>query len=484
MVNMRLGGQVLWVLWVLALHAAFAAEESCEARCGVFDAQRRCQCDSMCVYHQSCCQDFQSVCRRKAARGDTFGNPDDLYPTGSSMDGADVTTSITPSPTTTGATPDPTTTGATPNHTTRAPVAASPSDPDQVSCSGRAFDAFLQQKNGSVYAFRGEYFFELDESSVLHGNPKLIKDFWGIHGPIDAAFTRINCQGKSYIFKGNQYWRFEGHVLDDDYPRDISVGFENMPSDVDAAFAIPAPSLSGKEKVYFFKGDQYHQYEFKFQPSHEECVTMTRSSPSVKFTHYTQLYHDQLLEEMFAELFRGPFQGQSKGPRLISSDWLGIKPPIDAAMVGRLYLSPKSTPTTPVVRPSGGRRGSKKRRGRGHRRRSRQRGRHSRSVMPDFYSYFQGAFYGDLSSDNYGSDYFSSDYYANNYGAATTTAPPGLESLPVQNVYFFKKDKYYRANLKSKRVDRVTPPYPRSIASYWLGCDAEEPTASRAERRR
>lgn len=47
----------------------------------------------------------------------------------------------------------------------------------------------------------GEYFYELDEKSVMPGYPKLIKDMWGISGPIDAAFTRINCQGKSYIFK-------------------------------------------------------------------------------------------------------------------------------------------------------------------------------------------------------------------------------------------------------------------------------------------
>ena len=47
----------------------------------------------------------------------------------------------------------------------------------------------------------GEYFFVLDEKSVLPGYPKLIKDVWGIKGPIDAAFTRINCQGKTYIFK-------------------------------------------------------------------------------------------------------------------------------------------------------------------------------------------------------------------------------------------------------------------------------------------
>lgn len=41
----------------------------------------------------------------------------------------------------------------------------------------------------------------LDQKSVLPGYPKLIKDVWGISGPIDAAFTRINCQGKTYIFK-------------------------------------------------------------------------------------------------------------------------------------------------------------------------------------------------------------------------------------------------------------------------------------------
>lgn len=33
------------------------------------------------------------------------------------------------------------------------------------------------------------------------GYPKLIRDVWGIEGPIDAAFTRINCQGKTYLFQ-------------------------------------------------------------------------------------------------------------------------------------------------------------------------------------------------------------------------------------------------------------------------------------------
>lgn len=31
-------------------------------------------------------------------------------------------------------------------------------------------------------------------------------------------------------------------------------------------------------------------------------------------------------------------------------------------------------------------------------------------------------------------------------------------------------DKYYRVDLRTKRVDPGSPPYPRSIAKYWLGC--------------
>lgn len=49
--------------------------------------------------------------------------------------------------------------------------------------------------------YPGKFFFELDQKAVSPGYPKLIEDVWGISGPIDATFTRINCQGKTYIFK-------------------------------------------------------------------------------------------------------------------------------------------------------------------------------------------------------------------------------------------------------------------------------------------
>ncbi|XP_042355293.1 vitronectin b [Plectropomus leopardus] len=439
---------------VLLLDTVFAAEESCVGRCGSFASQRKCQCDNMCVYYGSCCGDFDTVCPKKIARGDTFEEGDEVTEAVTTLPLSTPTTFITTFNTvaaTTPASPQPT--------TTQEPTPAV--DPDAGPCSARPFDAFLQLKNGSIFAFRGEYFFELDDKSMLPGYPKLIQDVWGISGPIDAAFTRINCQGKSYIFKGNKYWRFDGDVLDEDYPRDISVGFDAIPNDVDAAFAIPAPSHRGKEKAYFFKGDKYYQYEFKHQPSHEECVHMSRSSPSVLFTRYTDLFCDQTWEDFFIELFGSPISSPHTGPRFTSRDWQGIIPPVDAAMVGRVYLSPKPTPSSP--------RQTRRRsswRGRPSKKRA-QRRRLSRHVLfDDLWGY---------------DDLFDYSDYSDIFSETTTQEH---KSTPVQNVYFFKRDKYFRVDLQTKRVDSANPPYPRSIAKYWLGCEHEEtPDASRAEKR-
>ncbi|XP_032389025.1 vitronectin b [Etheostoma spectabile] len=431
---------------VLLLDTAFAAEESCEGRCGSFDPQRKCQCDSMCVYYGSCCGDFDTICPKKNARGDTFETAEEVTEA--------ATTVVESTPTTL-----PPTFNTVPASIPASPLpTTTPVDPDAAACSGQPFNAFLQLKNGSIYAFRGEYFFELDDKSILPGYPKLIQDVWGMSGPIDAAFTRLNCQGKSYIFKGNQYWRFDGDVLDKDYPRDISVGYNGIPDDVDAAFAIPAPSHRGKEKVYFFKGEKYYQYEFKYQPSHEECVSMSRSSPSVLFTRYTDLYCDQTLKDFFTELFGSSFSNHQTGPRFISRDWQGIRPSVDAAMVGRVYLSPKPTPSSP---PPARRRSSRRRK---PSKKSKQQRRQSRHVLfEDLWGYDDWFDYSDIFDE---------------------TPTPEYKSIPVQNVYFFKRDKYYRVDLQTKRVVSVNPPYPRSIAKYWLGCKTEEtPDASRAEKR-
>ncbi|XP_034557376.1 vitronectin a [Notolabrus celidotus] len=564
----------LWatVLLLALLSQSFASEESCMGRCeNGFDAKRSCQCDSMCKYYKSCCSDFDVTCGM-TTRGDTFVLAEDdddegitQAPVRSAFDRSSTSISHKQGPTqrptqrsmsdfrpqqhpetslemtrpprlldtilqripvrqeplispTVRASQEVPSTTKRPEteaqaETTTVPVTNATTvapDPDAEVCSERPFDSFMQMKNGSIYAFRGDYFFELNQKAVLPGYPKLIKDVWGISGPIDAAFTRVNCQGKTYIFKGNKYWRFDDGVLDDDYPRDISVGFDKIPDHVEAAFALPAPGHNGKEKVYFFKGDQYYTYEFLHQPSHEECISMSEKSPSTLFRHYTDVYYNNF-EHFFSELFSALPQHHDKH-HFIDKDWKGLKSPLDAAMAGRIYVS-RSTGHRNYYQPDqqwnqqnqqyqqyqqygqqwdqqygqqwGRRRqsrspfwGSMAERGMNMGQEFAERGMEMGLRLAERRMEMEERLGRDWDrrwDQDWDQDRRRDSYRQNNRGNYDSRGDRShwevvQRSLPIQSVYFFKGDKYYRVDLKSKRVDPAMPPYPRSIATYWLGC--------------
>ncbi|XP_028274936.1 vitronectin a [Parambassis ranga] len=542
------------LLLALLAHAA-PEDESCLGRCeNGFDSQRKCQCDSMCKYYKSCCSDFEVTCGM-TTRGDTFvlaEDDDDLLegttaaprpfftavsrrrqkPTQPPVPDFDLrrqehleTTlqmtkpsliqrghvAQTPVPDTAqpttqppiNATAETTTAPVTTAATTEAP------DPDAEVCSGRPFDSFMQLKNGSIYALRGEYFFELDQKSVLPGYPKLIKDVWGIKGPIDAAFTRMNCQGKTYIFKGSKYWRFDNGVLDEDYPRDISVGFDKIPDYVDAAFSLPAPGHHGKEKVFFFKGDQYYTYEFLHQPSHEECITMSERSPPTMFRQYTDVYYNNY-EHFFSELFSDLPQHHGNH-HFIDKDWKGLKSPVDAAMAGRIYVTARRPPpprrndyqpdqqwgqqqgqqwNQQQYQQYGGQWGQRRRsrspfwgsmaeRGMNMGQEFAERGMEMGMRLAERRMEMEERLGRDWDrrwDQDWDQDRRRDRYQQNNRGNydsrddRVNLEDPLQGTIPIQSVYFFRGDKYYRVDLKSKRVDPAAPPYPRSIAKYWLGC--------------
>ncbi|NWH59512.1 VTNC protein, partial [Geococcyx californianus] len=438
--------RLLFPALVLALFATIrAAEDSCVGHCDDgFDAQRKCQCDALCMYYQSCCSDYSTACKAKVTRGDVFALPEDDY-----LD-YNLTVDIpgvvdTPAPPTelpTSLPPAQTTPEREPEEIpTEVPVEEASSttvdgleeldpveEPEEL-CSGKPFDAFTDLKNGSLYAFRGKYFYELDEKSVLPGYPKLISDVWGIEGPIDAAFTRINCQGKTYLFKGSQYWRFNDGALDPGYPRDISEGFEGIPNSIDAAFALPAHSYHGNERVYFFKDKYYWSYDFANQPTQADCE---KSSPSTVFNHYVFMNRDSW-EDVFQILFGSRMIGASRR-RYISEEWHGVPSRLDAAMAGRIYVASHQ----PRRRKS---------------RRQRKRYKSHRSLKLGFLTWLQN----DSDSAGVESDWLS-----------------GSQCETLQSVYFFVGDKYYRVNLRTKHVDLVQPRYPRSIAQYWLKCPQPE----------
>ncbi|XP_048021169.1 vitronectin-like [Megalobrama amblycephala] len=169
-------------------------------------------------------------------------------------------------------------------------------------------------------------------------------------------------------------------------------------------------------------------------------------------------------------------QGHHKGPRFISKDWVGIKPPIDAAMVGRLYVNPGPSPS-PASSLSRGRPGRRKKTwGRG--------ARVSRSLFwEDFGLDYEERYYG---AEKRGKNqkkgrgrrpsFFDVSYDPTDYIDVEVVQE---KATPVQNVYFFKKDKYYRVDLQTKRIDYVNPPYPRSIGKYWLGCKEKDMSEKR-----
>ncbi|XP_049716649.1 vitronectin isoform X2 [Elephas maximus indicus] len=464
------------LMLALLAWAALADQESCKGRCTEgFNADKKCQCDELCSYYQSCCTDYIAECKPQVTRGDVFTLPEDEYGTydyraeikdntsshtqpESSAQGPDLLRSVEQSPVEILEKED-----SEPEKLIPGPEAETPgsgiSDPgisesleEEELCSGKPFDAFTDLKNGSLFAFRGQYCYELDEKAVRPGYPKLIRDVWGIEGPIDAAFTRINCQGKTYLFKGSQYWRYEDGVLDAGYPRNISGGFKGIPDNVDAALALPAHSYSGRERVYFFKGNQYWEYEFQQQPSREECEG---SSLSAVFAHFALMHRDSW-EDIFELLFWGRHSGGAREPKFISRDWRGVPGQVDAAMAGRIYVSGFAPHSSLAKKHKSARRNrkrysSRRNRGRG-RGRSQKSRRPSRSVWQSWFSSEEsglGTYY------DYDMDWL---------------VPASCE--PIQSVYFFSGDKYYRVNLRTKRVDTVSPPYPRPIAQYWLGCPA------------
>ncbi|XP_075872123.1 proteoglycan 4b isoform X2 [Nelusetta ayraudi] len=130
-------------------------------------------------------------------------------------------------------------------------------------CSGQPVSAVTTLRNGTVAVFRGHFFWFLDRNMVP-GPARSITQVWGVPSPIDTVFTRCNCQGKTYLFKGPQYWRFENDVLDSGYPKPIATGFDGLRGHITAALSVPQYQSRG-ESVYFFKrGGLVQKYSYQF----------------------------------------------------------------------------------------------------------------------------------------------------------------------------------------------------------------------------
>ncbi|GAU90153.1 hypothetical protein RvY_02613 [Ramazzottius varieornatus] len=149
--------------------------------------------------------------------------------------------------------PGPSATGASPN------LAAT--DPCQV---GFVPDAIVQTRDENMYLFKNNNYWlirytESKGIEIPAGYPKPISDWGNIQGPIDSAFTGL--KGKTYLFKGKEYWKFDNMVKEGGYPRLIANGFPGIPDSIDASFVWPGDNLT-----YFVKNKQFYTYDPKRFP--------------------------------------------------------------------------------------------------------------------------------------------------------------------------------------------------------------------------
>merc|ERR1712228_338038 len=107
--------------------------------------------------------------------------------------------------------PDSLTTPTTPATTTAVTPSGRPSTPlppgDDGNCAGR-IDAIEVFADDEVYSFRGAKVYKLNHDGIAPGWPKLISQVFP-NGPtyVDAALT-VKEWDTTYVFKGQQYWRY------------------------------------------------------------------------------------------------------------------------------------------------------------------------------------------------------------------------------------------------------------------------------------
>ncbi|KAM3915336.1 proteoglycan 4 isoform 3-T3 [Leptodactylus fuscus] len=160
----------------------------------------------------------------------------------------------------------------------------SANDPQKNLCIGKPVDGMTTLQNGSMVVFRGPYFWMLNQEGVM-GSPRKISEVWGIPSPIDTVFTRCNCGGKTFFFKGSRYWRFTNDVMDQGYPKEIIRGFGGLRGKVTAVLPV-AGFRTRPESVYFFKpGGFVQKYTFR-QEQAKKCTKKKR--PSVQYPIYSQ----------------------------------------------------------------------------------------------------------------------------------------------------------------------------------------------------
>ncbi|XP_032899812.1 matrix metalloproteinase-17 [Amblyraja radiata] len=142
------------------------------------------------------------------------------------------------------------------------------------------FDAVAQIR-GEAFFFKGKYFWRLTRDRHLVSlQPAEIRRFWrGLPanmGGVDSVYERTT-DHKIVFFKGERYWLFKDNNVEEGYPRFIA-DFGLSVKNVDVAFVSPH-----NDTTYLFKGNQYWRYDDhwrKMDPAYPKPTTLWKGLPS------------------------------------------------------------------------------------------------------------------------------------------------------------------------------------------------------------
>ena len=109
--------------------------------------------------------------------------------------------------------------------------------------------------NGRTYIFRRDQYWRFDDSKYRteRNYPQPVKQWRGVPNDIDEMLLWGH-NWETYFFKGSKYYRYDDHLDQVAYMREISHGWPGVPDNIDAAFT------HNDLKTYFFKGDLVYMF--------------------------------------------------------------------------------------------------------------------------------------------------------------------------------------------------------------------------------
>uniref|UniRef100_A0A8C6XVY5 SMB domain-containing protein n=1 Tax=Naja naja TaxID=35670 RepID=A0A8C6XVY5_NAJNA len=279
---------------------------SCAGRCTEgYSRTPGCQCDSSCHQFQECCPDYEQVCLAELSckghctdqyvRGRLCDCDPDCHKFGKCCPDFEEAKEPTPGAPHKGwalgpiSAPRPTPPAYNLRGRRRTTIKQCPSPPapqdipeEMNLCNKKPVDGIVALQNGSLAVFRDHYYWLLNGTSPPSPQPRKISEGWHIPSPIDTVFSRCNCDGKTFFFKGSQYWRFTNDVMDAGYPKLIVKGFGGLNGKIMGALSV-AHYRSRPESVHFFKeGGNVQQYIYKQKPKKCKKKVVTVNYPVYK----------------------------------------------------------------------------------------------------------------------------------------------------------------------------------------------------------